>query len=204
MVMGRPTTCMHCGKPMVSCVIPGDCGCERLKEYRAAATAAAATGHPPPQPPPQPTPLTADEYDVIKDRTGRLFMLYNLCAARGLKWHSDHKEVRDLMDHLDQHFPGNDLVLLLAEVSRLRSLLEGQQAEGGSGVDRPPTWYVDNRAPPPKMTDEEERALLAKAPEQRTRSEVWYLKTRRAVYGGCCNRFADNSGCDCEERALPG
>lgn len=173
--------------------------------------------NPGPDTPLLPTPLTAAEYDAIKERTGRLFMLYNLCAARGLGWRSEHKEVRDLMEHLDQHFPGNDLVVLLAEVSRLRSLLEGQQAAsgqivrsearqvgGGGGTDRTPTWYVDNRSPPPVMTEAEERALLAKAPEERTRSEVWYLKTRRAVYGGCCNDFADNSGCDCEERALPG
>jgi hypothetical protein len=32
---------------------------------------------------------------------------------------------------------------------------------------------------------------------RRTKSEVRRLQTEGAVYGGCCNRFADMSGCDC-------
>ncbi len=36
---------------------------------------------------------------------------------------------------------------------------------------------------------------------RRTKSEVMRLRTEMAVFGGCCDRFADHSGCNCLEEA---
>lgn len=55
----------------------------------------------------------------------------------------------------------------------------------------------DSRA----VTQEEVMAAVHKPKGQRTRRDVMILKTRGAIYG-CCNRFADNSACDCLETAM--
>lgn len=39
------------------------------------------------------------------------------------------------------------------------------------------------------------------AEDNRTVAEVMRQRTEDAVVGGCCDRFADNKGCDCLERA---
>lgn len=39
--------------------------------------------------------------------------------------------------------------------------------------------------------------------EGRTIAEVVHDQRNRAIYGGCCERFADNMGCDCLSRARP-
>ena len=48
------------------------------------------------------------------------------------------------------------------------------------------------------------RAIYAKAPSKRTRSEVLFLRTAGAVFGGCCDRYADMSACDCLKIAKGG
>ena len=52
--------------------------------------------------------------------------------------------------------------------------------------------------------DERRNALLAKKPDERTPAEVEELRTKYAVFGGCCSKFADQCGCDCLERARGG
>lgn len=49
--------------------------------------------------------------------------------------------------------------------------------------------------------DERRNALLAKGPDERTPAEVEELRTKYAVFGGCCDKFADQCACDCPERA---
>lgn len=46
------------------------------------------------------------------------------------------------------------------------------------------------------------RRAAGKPKDQRTPRDVMILKTRRAVCGGCCDKFADNRGCDCLEEAI--
>lgn len=51
------------------------------------------------------------------------------------------------------------------------------------------------------MNDEVSKAVH-KPVHLRTKRDVELLKTKGAIYGGCCDRFVDYSSCDCMERAL--
>jgi hypothetical protein len=156
----------------------------------------------PPQPDPQPTPLTAEEFNQIKSRTARLFALYNLCAARKLYWNTDHREVCDLMMHIDNNFPGNDLLMLLAEVERLKGL-SGIPSPRAVTQQLPQRGRRAEDTPPPYVSEAYGQGLLNTPPHKRTRSDVLYLKHHLGIYGGCCDSYANHSGCDCLERALP-
>lgn len=66
---------------------------------------------------------------------------------------------------------------------------------------RYPDKYSDHRAADENRDREREAEAIHKG-ERRTRSQV--LKERQnAPAGGCCERFADNMGCDCLANAIP-
>ena len=53
------------------------------------------------------------------------------------------------------------------------------------------------------MSDRESiLALFQKPKAQRTAADVRRLRTEGAVFGGCCDRFTNNQGCDCLEKAV--
>lgn len=52
------------------------------------------------------------------------------------------------------------------------------------------------------MSDDERRKeIFAKKPDERTVAEVDELRTKWAIQGGCCDRFVEQTGCDCMQRA---
>jgi hypothetical protein len=77
--------------------------------------------------------VTEEELDRIEKTNDRLYVLYNACAKANAHWYSDHAEVHRLLCHLDSHFPGKDIVLLLREVRRL------QNCSAPTATDSPPT-----------------------------------------------------------------
>ncbi len=59
------------------------------------------------------------------------------------------------------------------------------------------THYLTQRFGIMSVQDEELRKINAKPCYERTAAEVIIQRTKGAVSGGCCNRFADNCACDC-------
>lgn len=73
-----------------------------------------------------------------------------------------------------------------------------ERVEGLSGMR-------DHQCPTPRRLPEAPPHSFCWEPhyaDARTVQEVVWQKTRGAAVGGCCNRFADNQGCDCLSRAF--
>lgn len=64
--------------------------------------------------------LTSADVDEIERKVDNLYKLYNRCSNKGLSWDTDHKEVDDLMRHIDDNFPGYYTLQLVAEVRFLQ------------------------------------------------------------------------------------
>lgn len=69
--------------------------------------------------------MTTDELNAIEARNDTLYRLYNACAASDASWKSDSLAVSELMRHVDAHFPGRDVCLLLKEARAMRADLAG-------------------------------------------------------------------------------
>lgn len=73
--------------------------------------------------------LTGEDLDAIEARCDRLYALANACKGQG--WYAQSGQVDDYMRFINDRdtFPGGDIRLLLAEVDRLKGLLDAAEAK---------------------------------------------------------------------------
>ena len=83
--------------------------------------------------------LTSVDVDEIEQKVAELYRLYNRCAKNGCKWNTRYQEVRDLMEHLDETFPGYYALQLIAEVrflqARIIELTKNQEQKSPEPLD---------------------------------------------------------------------
>jgi hypothetical protein len=107
------------------------------------------------------------------------------------------QEIEDTSRHFPEWQPLCRFVAeLAAEVRALqRQVLQVARDQPPAPTDSHAKWVGCGAARDSIME------LIRRPKADRTKADVMRLKNEGAVYGGCCSRFADNSGCDCLTRA---
>ena len=82
-------------------------------------------------------------------------------------------------------------------------MVNRENAKKPNDVERPQRVCGLKELPPADWPDKQAKlkVIWGKPPILRTKSEVMFLRTEGAIFGGCCDKHADMSACSCMELA---